>query len=187
MTSDQVNNQYRNDLEKNQANYQALTPLGFLQRAAAVFPDHTAIAHGAARTSYRDFYSRSLKLASALSKQGVAPGETVSVMLANPPAMLEVHYGVPMAGAVLHAMNTRLDAAIIAFQLDHAETKVLITDREFAPTVKAALELASVEPLVIDEFDNRPRMAVSPVRLVLYGFLKLANGPSVLPMTDKHA
>lgn len=153
MTSDQVNNQYRNDLEKNQANYQALTPLGFLQRAAAVFPDHTAIAHGAARTSYRDFYSRSLKLASALSKQGVAPGETVSVMLANTPAMLEVHYGVPMAGAVLHAMNTRLDAAIIAFQLDHAETKVLITDREFAPTVKAALELASVEPLVIDYDD----------------------------------
>jgi fatty-acyl-CoA synthase len=153
MTSDQVNNQYRNDLEKNQANYQALTPLGFLQRAAAVFPDHTAIVHGAARTSYRDFYSRSLKLASALSKQGVAPGETVSVMLANTPAMLEVHYGVPMAGAVLHAMNTRLDAAIIAFQLDHAETKVLITDREFAPTVKAALDLASVEPLVIDYDD----------------------------------
>ncbi|NKB99291.1 MAG: AMP-binding protein [Pseudomonadales bacterium] len=148
-----TSNQYNTDLNKNQANYQALTPLGFLQRAAAVFPEHTAIVHGNSRTVYRDFYTRSLRLASALQSQGVGSGDTVSAMLANTPAMLEAHYGVPMAGAVLHSMNTRLDAAIIAFQLDHADTKVLITDREFAATVKEALALANVDPLVIDYDD----------------------------------
>jgi fatty-acyl-CoA synthase len=101
----------------------------------------------------RMFYARARKLASALAKHGIKRGDTVSVMLANTPAMLEAHYGVPMTQGVLNTLNTRLDAAIIAFSLDHAETKVLITDREFSKTVKEALALAKVKPLVIDYDD----------------------------------
>ncbi|MEM7069304.1 MAG: acyl-CoA synthetase [Pseudomonadota bacterium] len=148
-----MTNIYNTDLDSNPANYQPLTPLTFLERAASVFPDHIAIIHGDLRRSYREFYTRARKLGSVLSESGVTTGDTVSVMLANTPAMLEAHYGVPMTGAVLHSMNTRLDAKIIAFQLDHSECKVLITDREFSPTVKAALEIANVKPLVIDYDD----------------------------------
>ena len=101
----------------------------------------------------REFYARARRLASALAKRGIERGDTVSVMLANTPAMLEAHYGVPMTQGVLNTLNTRLDAAIIAFSLDHAETKVLITDREFSKTVKEALALAKVKPLVIDYDD----------------------------------
>ena len=140
-------------LPKTPANYQPLTPLTFLSRCAQTFPDHTAVIHGDRRTSYRDFYARSRRLASALAGHGIGRGDTVSVMLANTPPMLEAHYGVPMTGAVLNTLNTRLDAAVIAFILDHAGTRVLITDREFAPTVKAALEIAKVKPLVIDYDD----------------------------------
>ena len=111
---------YDTGLDRTPANHQPLTPLAFLERAASVFPDHTAIVHGALRRSYADFYARSRRLASALSDHGMGRGDTVSVMLANTPAMLECHYGVPMCGAVLHAINTRLDPAVIAFQLDHA-------------------------------------------------------------------
>ena len=146
-------NPYQIGLDKNEANHQPLTPLGFLERAAKVFPDHPAIVHGRTQTTYREFYQRCCKLASALRQAGVGRGDTVSVMLANTPPMLEAHYAVPMAGAVLHSMNTRLDAAVIAFQLDHAETKLLITDREFAATMKPALELAEVVPTVIDYND----------------------------------
>ncbi len=145
---------FSQNLDKTPANYQPLTPLQFLERAAAVYPDHTAIIHGSLRTSYADYYSRCRRLASALAARGVGPNDTVSVMLANTPSMLEAHYGVPMTGAVLHSINTRLDAAIIAFQLDHAETKVLITDREFSDRVKEALALAEVDPLVIDYNDS---------------------------------
>ncbi len=141
-------------LDRNQANYQPLTPLSSLARAAHVWPGHTAIIHGTEQQTYAAFYARCRRLASALEQHGIGPGDTVSVMLPNTPPMLESHYGVPMTGAVLHAMNTRLDAPIIAFQLDHAETKVLITDREFAPVMKAALALAKVRPLVID-YDDR--------------------------------
>jgi len=98
----------------------------FLERAASVFPDHTAIVHGSLRRSYAEFYARSRQLASALAEMhGVRRGDTVSVLLPNTPAMLECHYGVPMAGAVLHSINTRLDAAVIAFQLDHAASRVV--------------------------------------------------------------
>ena len=141
--------QYDLGLDKNPANHQPLTPLGFLQRAAKVFPDHTAIIHGTATTTYAEYYQRCLKLASALSKIGIGKNDTVSVMLANTPPMLEAHYGIPMCGAVMHAMNTRLDAKIIAFQLDHADCKVLIFDREFSETISQALELAKVNPIVI--------------------------------------
>lgn len=148
-----MSNPYNTDLDKNPANYQPLTPLTFLERAATVFPEKTAIVHGNSRTNYRTFYERSRRLASALTSQGIKRSETVSVMLANTPAMLEAHYGVPMSGAVLHSMNTRLDAAVIAFQMDHAETKILIIDREFASVVKEALALAKVKPFVIDYDD----------------------------------
>ncbi len=140
-------------LDKNAANFAALSPLSFLARAADVFPEVTAIIHGRQRTDYRTFYRRSRQLASALANLGSGKDDTVSVMLSNVPPMLEAHYGVPMARAVLHAMNTRLDAAIIAFQLDHANTKVLITDREYASVVKEALSIASVKPIVIDYSD----------------------------------
>jgi len=148
-----LSNPYNTDLDQNPANFQPLTPLKFLERAASVFPDHTAIVHGTQKTSYRDFYAHSRRLASALANKGIGRGDTVSVMLANTPPMLEAHYGVPMTGGVLHSMNTRLDAAVIAFQLDHAETKLLITDREFASTVKEALSIAKVNPIVVD-FDD---------------------------------
>ena len=144
---------YDTDLDKTPANFQALTPLTFLDRAAGIFPDHTAIIHGSQRVSYEEFYARARKLASALEKNGISKGDTVSVMLANTPPMLEAHYGVPMTGAVLNCLNTRLDAAAIAFILDHAEAKVVITDREFATTMKAALEQAEVDPFVIDYDD----------------------------------
>ncbi|HEX8664448.1 MAG TPA: acyl-CoA synthetase [Beijerinckiaceae bacterium] len=144
---------YDRDLDRNPANFQPLTPLTFLERSAAVFPDRTAVIHGPLRRSYRDLYARSRRLASALAKRGIGKGDTVAVMMANTPAMIECHYGVPMAGAVLNTLNTRLDAAIIAFSLDHGEAKVLITDREFSATIKAALAQAGKKPLVIDYDD----------------------------------
>ncbi len=144
---------YDVDLDRNPANFQPLTPLTFLERAAAVFPDHTAIIHGARRTNYRDFYARSRRLASALAKRGITRGDTVAVVLANSPAMLEAHYGVPMTGGVLNTVNTRLDAATIGFIFDHADAKVVIVDREFATVTKDALARAKVKPFVID-FDD---------------------------------
>lgn len=147
-------NPYNEHLDKNPANYQPLTPLQFLERAAAIHPDHTAVIHGSRRQTYAEFYARCRRLASALSGRGIGPGDTVSVMLPNSPPMLEAHYAVPMTGAVLHSINTRLDAPIIAFQLDHGDSKLLITDREFSKTAKEALAMASVTPLVID-FDDK--------------------------------
>jgi len=144
---------YDRDLDKNPANYQPLTPLSFLERAAQVYPDHLAIIHGDLRRNYREFYARSRKLASALAKHGIKRGDTVAVLLANTPAMLECHYGVPMTGGVLNTLNTRLDPAIIAFSLDHGEAKVVITDREFSKIMKQALAEAKVKPLVIDYDD----------------------------------
>jgi fatty-acyl-CoA synthase len=144
---------YDIDLDRNPANYQPLTPLGFLERAASVFPQHTAIIHGPLRRSYAEFYARARRLASALKKRGIKRGDTASVMLANTPAMLECHYGVPMAQGVLNTLNTRLDAAIIAFSLDHAETKIVIVDREYAKVMQEALSRAKVKPLVVDYDD----------------------------------
>ena len=145
--------QYDTDLGRKAANFQPLTPLSFLARAAEVYPDRTAIIHGGLFRNYREFYTRAKKLASALSRRGVKRGDTVSVMLANTPAMVEAHYGVPMTGAVLNTLNTRLDAAILGFTLDHAETTVLIVDREFSKVMKDALANAKVKPLVIDYDD----------------------------------
>jgi len=144
---------YDVDLDRNPANFQPLTPLGFLDRAAHVFPQHTAIIHGPLRRSYAEFYARARRLASALQKRGIARGDTVSVLLANTPAMLECHYGVPMGQGVLNTLNTRLDAPIIAFSLDHADAKVVIVDREFSKIMAEALALAKVKPLVVDYDD----------------------------------
>ncbi|HEY1301229.1 MAG TPA: AMP-binding protein [Stellaceae bacterium] len=136
-------------LARNAANWAALTPLSFLARAAAVYPDKLAVIDGAARLSYREFYARCRRLADALRRRGVGPGDTVAVMAPNVPALLEAHFGVPMAGAVLNALNYRLDARGIAFILAHGEAKLLIADREFAPTVRAALDaLGRTLPLV---------------------------------------
>src|SRR2546423_14169402 len=158
-----MTNLYDIDLDRNPANFQPLTRLTLLERAAAVYPRHTAIIHGPLRRTYAEFYARSRKLAAALAKHGIGRGDTVSVMLANTPAMLEAHYGVPMTQGVLNTLNTRLDAPTIAFSLDHAETKVLIAAREFSKTAKEALSLAKVKPLVIDYDD--PEYAGSGERL----------------------
>ncbi len=144
---------YDIDLGRNPANFQPLTPLSFLARAGEVYPDATAIIHGARSWTYRQFYSRAKQLASALARRGIKRGDTVSVMVANTPALIEAHYGVPMAGAVLNALNTRLDAALIAFTLDHADTKVLIIDREYSKVMKEALARAKAKPLVVDYDD----------------------------------
>jgi fatty-acyl-CoA synthase len=144
---------YDRDLDQNQANHQPLTPLAFLERAANVFPDHIAVIYGSMQISYRDFYRRCRQFASVLAERGIGRGDTVSVMLANTPAMLEAHYAVPMCGAVLHSINTRLDARVIAFQLDHAQSQILITDTAFSGTISSALELATLKPLVIDYMD----------------------------------
>src|ERR1700761_487520 len=114
---------YETGLDRAAANFQPLTPLSFLERAARTFPHHTAIIHGNQRTDYATFYARSRRLASALAQKGIRKGDTVAVMLANTPPMLEAHYGVPMTGAVLNAVHTRLDAAALAFILDHGEAK----------------------------------------------------------------
>ena len=154
---------YDQDLDRHAANYEPLTPVQFLERAAATFPDRTAIVHGAIRRSYREFYARSRRLASALVRRGIGRGDTVAVMLPNTPAMLECNYGVPMTGAVLMSLNTRLDAAVLAFSLGHGQAKILITDTEFAPVMRAALAAAPVQPLVIDVAD--PEFAGEDIRL----------------------
>src|SRR5579862_9722256 len=144
---------YDTNLDRNAANFQPLTPLSFLARAAQVHPEWSAIIHGERSWSYREFLARTRRLASALVRRGIKCGDTVAVVLANTPAMLEAHYGVAMAGAVLNTINTRLDAAIIAFTLDHGDAKVLITDREFSRVVKEALATCKAKPLVIDYDD----------------------------------
>ncbi|MBD8904957.1 acyl-CoA synthetase, partial [Methylobacterium bullatum] len=144
---------YDRDLDRNPANHQPLTPLSYLDRAARVFPDHVAVIHGDLRRTYAELYERSRRLAAALKARGIGRGDTVAVMLANTPEMIECHYGVPMSGAVLNTLNTRLDAAGLAFCLDHGEAKVLITDREFSRVVGPALEQVEAKPLVIDVDD----------------------------------
>jgi len=157
------NKPYEGGLGRTAANHQPLTPLSFLERAASVFPHHTAIIHGRQRFDYATFYARARRLASALAKEGIRKGDTVAVMLANTPPMLEAHYGVPMLGAVLNALNTRLDAKSVAFMLEHGGARILITDREFSATVAEALALLKKKPLVIDYDD--PEFPQSGARL----------------------
>src|SRR5437773_10307030 len=136
-------------LGKQRANYVPLSPVQFLARSALIWPHKIAVRHGAQAYTYREFEARCRRLASALARRGVGRGDTVAVMAPNVPALLEAHYAVPALGAVLNALNVRLDAASIAFCLDHGEAKVLITDGEFAPTVKIALAQVKAPLLVV--------------------------------------
>ena len=140
---------YDTDLPKVAANFQALTPLSFLTRAAAVFPNRPAVVHGSRTYSYAELQDRCRRLGSALAAHGIGYGGTVSTLLPNIPAQLEAHYGVPMTGGVVNAINYRLSAQEIAFILDHGDAKVLIADSEFGALAKAALALCKVKPLVI--------------------------------------
>jgi len=140
-------------LKPGPANRQELSPLTFLPRAAEIYPQRVAVIHGSARITYAQFLERALRLASALAKRGVQRGDVVSAMLPNVPAMLDAHYGVPMLGAVLNAINTRLDADTVSYILEHGEAKVLITDRVFAGVVGAALKKLKKKPFVIDVDD----------------------------------
>ncbi len=144
------------ELARNPANFAALTPLGFLQRAAAVYPDKLAVIHRTRRFTYREFDERCRRFADALRRRGIMPGDTVAVLAPNVPALLEAHYAVPMAGAVLNALNYRLDARTIAFILGHGQAKLLVADREFGPLVRDALrEFGRDVPLVeIADGDN---------------------------------
>jgi fatty-acyl-CoA synthase len=141
-------------LDRSPANYVPLSPLGFLGRAAAIYPERLAVVHGARRYSWRQSYERCRRLASALQERGIGKGDTVAVMATNTPEAFEAHFGVAMAGAVLNALNIRLDAATIAFILEHGEAKALITDREFAPVIEKALAALKRRPLVIDVDDH---------------------------------
>ncbi|MCH9673681.1 MAG: acyl-CoA synthetase [Gammaproteobacteria bacterium] len=143
-------NPYEMDLDQNPANHVPLSPLTFLERSAAVYPDHPAVIHGAHRKTWAETYQRCRQLACALAQHGIGVGDTVAVMAPNVPAIFEATFGVPMIGAVVNALNIRLDAEIIAFILDHAQARVLITDREFSPVVKEALSKVKEKPLVID-------------------------------------
>ncbi len=138
------------ELDQVNANFVPLSPLSFIERSAKVYPDRIAVIHGKRRYSWAETYARSRQLADALTKRGISKGDTVAIMGANTPETYEAHFGVPMTGAVLNTLNIRLDAATIAFTLDHGEAKVLITDREFSATVKAALKECEATPIVID-------------------------------------
>ncbi|MBR0652387.1 acyl-CoA synthetase [Roseomonas terrae] len=144
---------YETGLGRDAANHQPLTPLLFMERSARVYPGTLAVVHGAVRRNYGELRDRCVKLAHALTKRGIGRGDTVAAVLPNIPEMLECHYGVPMAGAVLNTINTRLDAATIAYILDHGEAKALIVDREFMPAVRLALLQATVKPLIIEVDD----------------------------------
>jgi fatty-acyl-CoA synthase len=148
-----TSNLYEQDLDKNPANYAPLTPLQFLERAAYVYPDRVSVVHGARRYTWKETYARARRLASALARRGIGVGDTVAAMLSNTPQMYEAHFGVPMCGAVLNALNTRLDAQAIAFMLEHGEAKLLLTDKEFSATVETALNALKQKISVIDVED----------------------------------
>jgi fatty-acyl-CoA synthase len=151
--SPQATRPYEAGLDKNPANFVPLSPLGFLVRSASVYPNRLAVSYGARRYTWRETLERCRRLAGALAARGIGRGDTVAVMAPNIPEAFEAHFGVPMAGAVLNALNIRLDPETIAFMLHHGEAKVLITDTEFAPVIRQALALLEQRPLVIDIAD----------------------------------
>ncbi|WP_341705428.1 acyl-CoA synthetase [Ferrovibrio sp.] len=166
---------YDRDLDRNPANYEPLSPLSFLRRTAEVFPHRLAVIHGDWRYDYATLYVRCRRLASALARRGIRRGDTVAIIAANTPAHLEAHFGVPATGAVLNAINTRLDAAAVAFILDHGEAKVLFVDREFAPLAEQALALARVKPYVIDIDDAAVTTGERIGAIEYEDFLKLGD------------
>jgi fatty-acyl-CoA synthase len=171
-------NIYDLGLAKNAANHAALTPLTFIAWSADVYPDRTAVLHGARRFTWSETYQRTRRLGSALARHGIGVGDTVAAMLSNTPEMYEAHFGVPMCGAVLNTLNTRLDADTIAFMLRHAEAKVLLTDREFSPTIKAALAQLPHKPLVIDVLDPEYTGAGERVGTLEYEALLATGDPA---------
>ena len=144
---------YDRDLERNAANYAPLTPLSLIARTVDIWPHKLAVVHGERRYTWAETYARSRRLASALAQRGIKKNDTVAAMLANTPEMVECHFGVPMAGAVLNTLNTRLDGEAIAFMLDHGAAKVLVTDTEFAPTIAKALSIMKRKIVVVDVAD----------------------------------
>jgi fatty-acyl-CoA synthase len=171
-------NPFETDLDKNPANHAPLTPLQFIERTAAVYPKRTSVIHGARRFTWQETYARCRRLASALAKRGIGTGDTVAVMLSNTPEMYECHFGVPMTGGVLNTLNTRLDAAAISFMLQHGEAKVLITDREFSPTVKAAIAFLKARPEVIDVDDPEYQGAGERLGALTYEDLLAEGDPA---------
>src|SRR5713101_3887992 len=151
--SERTANPYETGLDKNRANFVALSPIGFLLRSAGVYPHRNAVIHGERRYTWRQSLERCRRLASALAARGIGRGDTVALMAPNVPEAFEAHFAVPMAGAVLNAVNIRLDAETIAFILQHGGAKVLLTDTEFAPVIKAALASLDEKPLVVDIAD----------------------------------
>ena len=147
-------NPYNFGFEKNDANYVPLSPLTFLERSAFVYPDRISVIHGEQQYTWAQTYDRCRRLASALTRRGVAPGDTVATMLPNVPAMYEAHFGVPMTGAVLNTLNTRMDAEAIAFMLQHGEAKVLLTDREFSSVIEKALKMMGPSHLLVIDVDD---------------------------------
>ena len=170
------NSIFERDLEKNAANFAQLTPLQFLERSASVFPRHAALVHGNRVQNWAEIYARCRRLASALSQHGIGKGDTVTIMAPNIPEMYEAHFGVPMCGAVLNCLNTRLDAAMLAFILDHSETKVLLVDREYHRVMKEALAKATVKPLVVD-IDDQKCDDRAPIGTTTYETFLVAGDP----------
>ena len=153
---------YRPELRKRHANFVALSPVSFLKRAADFFGDRTAVIHGSRRFTYREFYGRARRLAHALTKAGIKRGDTVAILAANTPAMLEAHYAAPMIGAILNPINIRLDAPLIAFCLEHGEARLFLADREFHAAIAPALaKLGPKRPIVVDIADSETEGAPS--------------------------
>ncbi|WP_163575059.1 acyl-CoA synthetase [Halomonas faecis] len=144
---------FEQGLPKTPANHVALSPLTFIERSASIYPDYPAVIHGDVRRNWAETWSRCRRLASALEKRGIRPGETVAAMLPNVPAMFEAHFGVPLAGCVLNTLNIRLDAAAIAYMLEHGEARAVLVDPEFAPVIEEAIADLAIKPLVIDVDD----------------------------------
>ena len=172
---------YAEGLDRNEANHAPLTPLSFLMRTAAVYPERLAVVHGSQRRTYAELLHRCRLLASALERRGIAPGDTVAAMLPNIPAMLEAHHGVPMCGAILNALNTRLDAAALAFILQHGEAKALLTDTEYAPLMREAVRLSGKRILVVD-VDDPEGPGGERIGVVDYEALLAEGDPAFVPM-----
>jgi 3-(methylthio)propionyl---CoA ligase len=173
---------YQQQLDRNPANYAPLTPISFLERAADVFPDRTAVIYGGWRADYAELRRRARRLAAALAGRGVGPGDTVALMLPNVPAMLDAHFGIPMAGAVINALNIRLEAETIAYILDHGEAKVLLTDPEFAGVIADALGRARRRPLVVDVPDAEFEVPGARLGELSYDELLAEGDPDFEPL-----
>lgn len=183
-----VQNIYERDLAKTAANFEALTPISFLGRAERVYPDYPALIHGSLSQSWGETARRCRQLASALRLRGIGEGDTVSIVAPNIPAMFEAHFGVPMSGAVLNTINTRLDAESMAFIFQHAQSKVVLVDREFGPVVRKALDLLESQPLVIaidDPLYREGRLSVTSTMRPLLPLVTAMNPAGCRKMSGR--